>query len=71
MAQKTIKIADIQSFHAFDLVVILDRTAQQNPLKVYKKWFDAGWHRKKINEFSDMVTAMRYMTGIIQGQIKV
>ena len=77
MGQKTTKIAEINSLRGFDLIVVFERKPQQFPLKVYKKWYEYtgpdsfGWHRKKINEFWDMVTAMRYMTGVISGQIKV
>ena len=69
MAQQTTKIADINTLRGFDLVVIFERKPQPFPLKVYKQWYDCGWHRKKVNQFGDMVTAMRYMTGVIAGQV--
>lgn len=69
--QKTVKVGEIQTGRGFDLVVILDRTASQYPLKLYKKFYDGGWRRKKVNEFDNLVTTMQYMTAIIAGQIPV
>ena len=75
--RKTMKIASIQTGRGFDLTVINDLTGNKYPLKVYKHWYeyhgdrDYGWHKKKLNEFGDMVTAMRYMTEVISGQIPV
>jgi len=71
-SQKTAKIADIQTGHGFDIVVILDRREGiKFPLKVYKTFYEGGWRKKKVNEFGDMVTTLRYITGIVSGQIKV
>ena len=69
--QRTFKVADIQTGRGFDLVVILDKKAKTFPLKVYKSYYSNGYHKIKINEFGDMVTAMRYMTHIISGGITV
>lgn len=75
--RKTMKIASIKTGRGFDLTVIKDLTGSKYPLKVYKHWYeyhgdrDYGWHKKKLNEFGDMVTAMRYMTEVISGQIPV
>ena len=75
--RKTQKIAEIQTGRGFDLIVIKDLTGSKYPLKVYKHWYEYhgdrcyGWHKKKLHEFGDMVTAMRYMTGVISGQIPV
>ena len=73
-SQKTAKIAEIQTGRGFDVVVILDRKeGVKYPLKVYKKQYQymRGWSRKKINEFGDMVTTLRYIEGIVSGQIPV
>ena len=29
-------------------------TAKHNPYKLYHKWWDMGWHRKKIVEYGDL-----------------
>lgn len=41
-------------FHGVYYVCIVDNTTNCNPYKLYKKWYDQGWHRKKIVEYQDL-----------------
>ena len=46
------KIMDMR-FNNKDYFCILDSTAHTNPYKLYEKWYDSGWHRKKVVEFGN------------------
>lgn len=35
-------------------LVIKDNRETSNPYKVYHKWWDGGWHRKKVTEYADL-----------------
>lgn len=37
-------------------MVIKDNSQTANPYKVYHKWWDGGWHRKKITEYADLTS---------------
>lgn len=34
-------------------VCIQHSTDTTNPYKLYEKWYDKGWHRKKVEEYGD------------------
>ena len=69
--RRTVTVANVQTGRGFDLIVILDRAAHM--FKIYKKWYeynsetDFGWHRKKVNEYTNLVDCMTYMTNVIAG----
>lgn len=71
LKQKTHKVAEIEMGNGYALQVVRDYTRKQFPFLVYVAYWDAGWHKRKINEFGEMVTAMRYMTGIIEGRVRL
>ena len=71
LKQKTHKVADIEIGNGYTLQVVRDYTRKQFPFLVYVAYYDAGWKRRKINEFGDMVTAMRYMTGVVEGRVRL
>jgi len=35
-----------------------------NPYKLYEKWYDRGWHRKKIAEYGNMDSIMFHLMQI-------
>ncbi len=39
-------------------VCIYDSTAKRNPYKLYRKWYDMGWHRKKETEYDDFQSVL-------------
>lgn len=32
-----------------------------NPYKLYCKWYDHGWHRKKVAEYGDFSSVLFYL----------
>lgn len=34
-------------------ICIFDTTKPHNPYRLYRKYYDKGWHRKKIAEYAD------------------
>lgn len=49
---KTRKIMEME-FNGSTYVCIHDMETKRNPYKLYKKWYDRGWHRTKITEYTD------------------
>lgn len=60
---KTRKVMDIE-FHKKYYVCIEDSSAAFNPYKLYEKWYDRGWHRKKITEYTDMDSVLFHLLQI-------
>ena len=50
---KTHKVMDLQ-MDGNTYICVKDSTAKHNPYKLYRKWWDGGWHKKKIVEYCDM-----------------
>lgn len=75
MAQKTVKVATVQTGLGFDLFVILDRVAKS--YKVYKKWYEYnseanfGWHKKKVANYDTLYHCMYFITDVICGYYTV
>lgn len=61
----TKKIMEMSDKHTY--VVIKDDSAKYNPYKVYDKWYNVGWHRKKLTEFADMQSVLWYLLQIEYG----
>lgn len=49
---KTHKVMDI-IFHGTNYICIYFEN-RTNPYVLYKKWYDKGWHKKKLTEFCTM-----------------
>lgn len=32
-----------------------------NPYKLYHKWYDRGWHKKKVVEYGDFESVLYYL----------
>lgn len=60
---KTQKVMDIL-LHGKFYVCILDMEAKRNPYKLYEKWYDMGWHRKKLAEYGDMDSVLMHILQI-------
>lgn len=57
---KTRKIMEMNDMNNH-YICILDTTAKRNPYKIYRKWYDDGWHRKKVNEYGDFQSVLWYI----------
>lgn len=57
---KTRKVMELQ-YNGAGYICILDMTTQRNPYKLYRKWYDMGWHRKKIVEYGDMDSVLFHL----------
>lgn len=56
---KTRKVMDIQ-YGDKQYICIEDRT-KVNWYNLYEKWYDRGWHRKKIAEYADMSSILFHL----------
>ena len=48
-------------YDGYYYVVIRDSTAKANPYKVYRRWYDCGWHRKKMVEYANFESVLFYL----------
>lgn len=51
--KNTMKIMEVM-IKDYRYLVVKDNRSKSNPYKVYRKWWDGGWHRKKITEYADL-----------------
>lgn len=35
--------------------------AKRNPYKLYEKWYDGGWHQKKIIEYQNFISVLDFL----------
>lgn len=61
--QKTRKVMEMD-YNDKWYVCIEDSTANTNPYKLYEKWYDGGWHRKKVIEFGNFDSILFYLLQI-------
>lgn len=57
---KTHKVMDLM-FYGKHYICIKDSTTTRNPYKLYEKYYDNGWHRKKITEYSDIDSVLFHL----------
>ena len=57
---KTRKIAEICE-KGVRLVMIHDEKDKYNPYKVYRKWWETGWHKKQLSKWGDFLSAWQFM----------
>lgn len=56
---KTTKIAEMLSHGS--LYYVIKTQDGINPYRVYKRYFENGWHRKLVAKYADMKSAMYHM----------
>ena len=44
--------------NGFRLVCILNYADKFNPFRLYKVWYESGWHRKQIAKYADMKSVL-------------
>lgn len=42
-------------------VCIYDTAAKRNPYKLYQKWYDMGWHKRKVVEYADFQSVLWHL----------
>lgn len=57
---KTYQVMNI-SERGHHWVCIYDTAAENNPYKLYQKWYDMGWHRTKVIEYADFQSVLWYL----------
>ena len=54
------KVLDIQE-NGVHLICIRDDKAKVNPYRLYKVWYDEGWHRKQEVRYADFLSIMHHI----------
>lgn len=57
---KTRKVAEICE-KGVRLVMIHDEKDKYNPYKVYRKYWEGGWHKKQLSKWGDFLSAWQFM----------
>lgn len=42
-------------------VIYYNEETKYNPYKIYNKWFRNGWHKTKLNEYTDLASCVHYI----------
>ena len=43
------------------IIVIKDNTAQINPYRIYRKWYEYGWHRELVTKYADFDSVLYWL----------
>lgn len=62
---KTTKILDYCN-NGFRLVCIKHLEDKTNPYRVYRVWYDMGWHRKELVRYADALSVMCYAADLVK-----
>lgn len=60
MEQKTEKILEVV-IKDTRWLVIKENKYPANPYRMYEKWWDGGWHRKRVTEYADLKSVFRLL----------
>lgn len=63
---KTHKVLELNE-KGMHIVCIYHSTTNRNPYKVYRKWYDKGWHRKKLTEYQDFSSVLAELLQVVYG----
>jgi len=66
--QKTRKVLSINE-NGIHLECIKDNAEKYNPFKLYRVWWDGGWHRKLIDKFADIQSVICEVYDICIGKV--
>lgn len=61
MAKRTMKVLDLFLDDGRQIICIRDYMAKCNEYKVYYRWYDCGWHKRKLAEYADMRSVLAHL----------
>ena len=50
------------------IVIYHDESAKENPYKVYHKYWNAGWHKKLIVRYADLLSCTAWIHNFVLRQ---
>lgn len=62
---KTRKVLEINDGGAH--LVCIKYNGEVNPFRLYRVWWDYGWHRKEITRYGDLTSIMHHATEYVRG----
>ena len=60
-----IKIGSLVS-RAMTIILYYDDKAKSNPYRIYKKYWDNGWHKKLIEKYENLASCTWWIAHFIQ-----
>ena len=68
----THKVADVlDPRHNDYLICIYDTREKLNPYVIYRKWYNDGWHRRKITAYADMASVLLFMADVLTERVRL
>lgn len=61
--RKTMKVMEI-NVEGVSLVCIMDTQTNQNPYKLYRVWYNDGYHRKLLKRYANFVSVIEHIRGV-------
>lgn len=53
------------------IICVKDTGRKVNPYLVYRKWYDMGWHKKKLTAYADYRSAVWLAAEIMTGRMNI
>ena len=47
-------------------VIYYDNAARVNPYRIYKKWWNGGWHRELVEKYADLYSCTIYINDFVR-----
>ena len=57
---KTRKVLDV-NVEGINFICIFDAHAKRNPYRLYRRWYDNGWHREKMEYYGNFVSVICWL----------
>jgi len=51
-------------YDGYHYVVMYDSTTSCNPYTLYRKWYNQGWHKRKVVSYQDMDSVLFHLLQI-------
>ena len=61
------KVLEIHEGNIY-LECIKDDAAKTNPFRLYRKWWDGGWHRKQIEKYGNFESIIYHIHDMMRSQ---
>lgn len=68
----THKVAEVlDPRHNDYLLIIHDSREKWNPCIIYRKWYDNGWHRRKVTAYADIASAVSFIADVLVERVRL
>ena len=58
------KIGELKT-NTTTLVIYKNDEARCNPYRIYRKWYEGGWHRELLEQYEDLASCTFYISDYV------